>query len=255
MTSPESGPAPAAIEHESRLEAIRSQVAQKAGEFALRAQIAFHGVAEGIARHRQESAADVMEEMDHKEALYQHLGILATSIGRELPADTGVVHRDPEGGPPRPRTMAERIMDKRINKREEKTRRAHIYNYGLEKTYGGNFGFESKRSKRSAERAINKRAKREGLTERERIQLVRNRTIERPPTPDQKRTRKNLLRAAEGRRFSMGAGGLERVVDQPILSRHRRGRQQRAIGRIKTNYSRAQNHAQRREELERELAS
>ena len=77
----------------------------------------------------EEKAAEVMEKMDHKNVLYRNLGDIATGgAGTEL-------HRDPQS-PPHPRSFAERLLDKRVDKKAQKHAKAITNQAHAAKTFG-----------------------------------------------------------------------------------------------------------------------
>lgn len=210
------------------------------------ASVAMSSIGGFVARKRMERAGSTMERMDHKEALYQHLGAIAaeggivvrTKKGKEIdPLDTGVTHL---GETPVARTVVERAVDRAIDRSAQKMQKARDDRYESIKRYGvdeegnpKNFGHESKRSINRRVRNATKQARRAGKSAAEVRQIG---AIERGKrvngeTKGQRETRERLHKTT---------GSVTRLVEHKPIRAWREGRQERAIGRIKTNYHRMQ---------------
>ncbi len=141
--SPNAYPAQEPIIEEARLATRTSEVGS----------IAFHGAASAIASVRMNRAANTMERMDHKQALYSDLGESATTgkvpISEQKIADRTVIPLAPKLGEnefiasdtatdlqAKPRTIIEQLVDKRIDKKADKRMSARILEYRTDRIYG-----------------------------------------------------------------------------------------------------------------------
>lgn len=94
-------------EEQSRIEAMRQRASEGAGRLIARAHVRASGIRANLEERRLNHAINTMEKMDHKEALYEHMGQKAQlEISDIHPSDT-VVHRDKFSRPPTTRTKPE----------------------------------------------------------------------------------------------------------------------------------------------------
>jgi hypothetical protein len=207
---------------------------------------------------RMEKAGSVMERMDHKDALYYDLGYLALMPKDDLERETefrGLRTYDhnlhnPEsetagGEVPRPRTRAERRMDKRIQKKRVKMLHRQADLLQKEKIYGrqvvGKPNYATKYEK-IEQRDIQEQRYRDGEISRPELE-VELAKINAKKTPVQRREIEKMR--SNGTPFREGVQELERnteraSIGQPILSRWRDMRRSRAIEKIKKNHHKAE---------------
>lgn len=253
-----------------------AEIQARAGEVAqlaiINAQVAVQGLRNLITEKRYDSAVDTMERMDHKDALYQHIGITALGIespelfdkiGRPLgtmmlpTTESDVVHRDRDGKNPQARTIIERTVDKKVDKKVQKLSRARNEEFLTRTIYGGksHAGYESNRSQKKRMRAVRKQGKKDGLSAAKIRENVSKSRLEenRPETSMQTQTKRELAKQTKY---------VERAINQPLLSRWRNERRERAKGRIKQNYIRKSHNKEKTQilsgekralEIEREL--
>lgn len=234
---------------------------------------AYHGIIRNIAQARMNRAANVMERMDHKEALYSDLGHVALtgeervviipqnvpSIPNFMAQTTGPNGRMPRmraneadlrrgefvasatasGIPARPRTFGERWMERRIDKRALKKDIAKIYDRRNSKIYGTNDVSQLEGSTKWDKRARIARVtadKYRGNLSPAEARAERNAIgAERPKLGQQSVKWSNNQVHKTDRKLHRGA-------DQPILSRWRSRRHRRAVNRIQSSYYRIQRH-------------
>jgi hypothetical protein len=114
------------FEEQSRLEAIRQRASETIGRISLHSQIMVHGIKAKFIEHRSESAENILEKMDHKESLYEHVTLEADEVINDQEYDTLIVHRDENGNPPEIRSYAEKrqsskIFDRTLQASRDKT--------------------------------------------------------------------------------------------------------------------------------------
>lgn len=186
------------------------------------------------AQRRMERAANTMERMDHKNALYEHIGHLA--VGEP----SSVVHRDPDGRPPKARTYFERVRDQRAEKRAEKLAIKQNNFYEAELKYGSiellPYKGMTKRDQFNATEEVYKRTKREDLSAQEsNLEFTRVKAARIPYGREQL---KGTQRAVRWSRFKNSL-----AAKKPV-TQWRSFRRNRAIGKIQKNHTIAE-HAQR----------
>lgn len=197
--------------------------------------------------NRMERAGTTMERMDHKDALYSDLGFLALGESvtqQDYPAITAAGERA------KPRSVFERRVDRRINKR--KVNMLHKQAEVQQKTeiYGehvrGSENHATKLEKIQQKRQAKKLYKNGDITKSEYDLEKAKINAKRIPVQKTKRRLKNM-------RANFREDRLRRSVEQPVLSRWREGKRNRSIGRIKKNYYKADSHRQEAERLRRQI--
>lgn len=253
------------VSHFNEVQSRASEIAEIA---LVSSRVALQGLKTHITESRYERAVDTMERMDHKDALYEHLGTIAlgrdtgstldkagnprgdvvNKVGRNIGTSTvpseesGVIHRDrpipqADGSPDKivpikSRSLFERMADRRINKRAEKYQKAVDEEFLTRLISGGtaNVGYDKRGARKQRERAARRQGKAAGLSAAE-IQrnVIRSRTqIQRGESGMQSQSRKEVNKRTRR---------LERVSrNQPLLSRWRGQRQKNAIGTIKKTH-------------------
>ena len=192
---------------------------------------AYYGLRAAISRRSMRKAGDRLERMDHKDALYSDMAQIALRRHLSTPPETAT------GEQARPRTFAERFLDRRADKRQEEADRARTYAYRTEKIYGPKDQLPglTKKQRKQQQAQVSRLTRRGELTAREaRIEKLK---IGAKPVKlgyeEHKRTSSALNKTSSR---------LERTVNQPILSRWRNFRRQRAIGRIKDSHRDAEEY-------------
>lgn len=236
-------------------------VQEKAVDALDLSKIAVHGLSGAIARKKLERAGSRMERMEHKIALYGYMGEVA------LRGSSDIVERNSALEAmvaPRSRTVVERYMDTRLDRRREKQSLKELDLYRHEKIYGtekdpkkimenvrnGNFTasdtYRSGTVRRSVNHALDS-SKRNGII---RDQFKNNEMTAREyrlaqleikanpkafESPYLRKIRKSNERSVKN---------VDRSVEQPRLSKWRNMRMNRAINSIQANYLKAQKHAE-----------
>lgn len=228
-----------------------------------------------------DAAATVMERMDHKNTLYNHLGRTAMVYvqhgqmskaerldenGNDVVLPMMVRTQDAisrnitrTGQVPRPRTRVERYMDKRIEargfkKEVEDAKRAFVKGaYTTEKA--STLGLATKIADAGRRRGVNQGYREGDLTAQERRDGMR--IVDATPTGFRNGPQNKVTESGR-----IADTGLARAVEQPTLSKWRgampqpqpkeapqrwTGRQGRAIGRIQKYHAMAERQRQARE--------
>jgi len=112
-------------------------------DFMLKVEGLYKGVMAGLARTKMERAANTMERMDHKDALYHDIGkaALGETYQPHVTAQKG--NYNPNDGhydfiPARARTSIERHIDKSLDKKAYKKSVADTYKFIHARTFGAN---------------------------------------------------------------------------------------------------------------------
>jgi hypothetical protein len=206
-------------------------------------RVAYHGAVEWIAKKRGDRAGATMERMDHKDALYEHLGETA------LNGSSDVVERSWQTETmetPVKRTAIERMTDKRLEKRRFKAELRKVErNYDL-KAYGSDkskmSGIKAGASRIAERNEARSEYKAGDITAKELRQRKSASIIGGVKTEnsEQRKSRKRLERAEKR---------LGNAASQPLLHMWREVRRNNAISDIKINHQRQEKHAQLRAEI------
>jgi hypothetical protein len=205
----------------------------------------YHGIRASIANKKMERAGSVLEKMDHKESLYSHLG--AVSIGDQVEVDAvKLANRNTIHENPKPRTWAERLKDKRIDKKARKLRRKESERKFVESAFQGaksnTTGVKSRFETAKKKNEINQSYKTGGITVAERNSKISQLKAIPVATENsgQKKSRKKLARADKG---------VRKAANQPFLSTWREFRRNRAIETIKTQHMKAEEHKEKAKKI------
>jgi len=112
-------------------------------DFMLQVEGLYNGVMAGLARIKMERAANTMERMDHKDALYHDIGKTALGETYQPHVTTQKGNYNPNEGhydfvPAKARTRVERHIDKRLDKKAYKKSVADTYKFIHSRTFGVN---------------------------------------------------------------------------------------------------------------------
>jgi hypothetical protein len=175
--------------------------------------LAYHGARVVIAERLANRADVKMKELERKERLKEHLGLVAT---RQTSTIT-----EPDGSRPRPKTWTERFMDRRIEERRHNQAVKQIRRERTVKIYGGDksdtLGFDARADTMIRKQAA-KSAYRRGDLDAHELRMANMQVLGNVNTfenPEQKRTRRDAERAAKK---------AEGAVRQPLASRWRAAR-------------------------------
>lgn len=221
------------------------------------AKLTYHGVRIAVAEALVKRGGTTMERMDHKNALYSDIGNLALGIDAP-PTPTA------DGQPAKPRTMFERIMEKRLNARSWNSELKEAQK-NMEIRQFGNGGATRSTGREVARQNSNKRKEinqqyRSGLINARQRQVALAERAANPIKVENFRVKR--IKGQE--RYAHK--DVTVAAEQPILSRWRKLRRGSlidengnrdgykyggAINRIQTQHAKAEKHRAKKEEVER----
>ncbi len=182
----------------------------------------FRGVVSTILKNRAEAR---VERMEHKDDLYEGIGAVATG--------TAV-----SAGGVRPRSFAERFMDKRLDDKRFRSGYKEAKRLSVQQRYGGRTKTKmdginpaGRAKKAGARRGVEAAYKSGSLTARERSAQLRE--IKITDIPQESWEQRRVRRQDEKART-----GLKKSVEQPILSRWRNVRKERATKAVAAHKAR-----------------
>lgn len=194
---------------------------------------AFHGVRAAISQKRMEWAEDREERMDHKDTLYSSLGGVPMNGIDATAAGVGDI---------RPRSYAERFMDKRQEKKEHEITQRAARQKRVNAAFGGpranTTGFASKVDRLQRKNEVRSRYRAGDLTAAE-MRLEKNLVIANPLVAEnqtQRKARRVLGRADKE---------LDTITRQPVLRRWRNWRRNEAIKDQRRHQENTIKHRQR----------
>jgi len=201
--------------------------------------LAYHGARAFVTERRRSFSGSRMEKMEHKDALYSGLGGIAIN-GKRSSDDTA------SGELARPRTVVERMMDQRIDKRRLKQSRAETYAYRAEKIFGpkGSAPERTQRQRKIATRAI----LHDQLDGRKTAREARVAATE---IAAEKLNYGEGMHKRTSHQLDVRNRQLNRSASHPTIARWRDSRRRESIADIKRHHLRAEGH---RAEQDRVLA-
>lgn len=196
---------------------------------------AYHGARAFISQKRMERAGSRMERMDHKDALYAD-SVESLQSSNFTPTETAT------GQPAKPRNLVERFVDKRIERKDWKAgmkraqRNLEMKQFGGERTR--TMGSHSKIVDTARRHWVNQEYRNGNITAAERRSARANIDVTpfRVENPREIKLRKQQRSAERSAKWT---------ANQPVLSRWRDMRRDRAIESIKKHHHNAQEHRQR----------
>lgn len=220
------------------IHAVTERIGELSGRVIEAGRVAFHGLSSIIAQRRMERAGSTMERMDHKEALYKNMGEVATG---NRPTESHM------GKKPKPRTFAERFMDKRADKRAFKRAYQDAAHARTRKNFGGKekvdtMGVRTKIADQQRRQDVKRQYRQGDITATERrVSLT---AIKGTPTAFESSAQRRARRAKE-----KSVKKLEKTARQKHLTNWRARRREKAIESIKKNHHRAEYHKARAESI------
>jgi hypothetical protein len=204
------------------------------------AAIVVSGVRGWVARKKMERAGNRMEKMEHKLALYGHIGEVATQGSSSILERNGAKRTI---GEPHARSFIERHMDKKVNEKDRKQFAAKLY-YERDRRNSGTYksnlvGNVSKSATNARKRDINKSYKAGNMSASQRnLELLQadsspnsSQFIE---TNYQRRVRNKLNSSTLQER---------KIAEQTFMQAHRTKAQARSVSKIQKYHAKAEKFA------------
>jgi len=205
-----------------------------------RIQAAYHDVRATIARRGMDRAGATMERMDHKDALYADIGSMVLTGELSGDIDTSGEKQAAEtvsGRPAKPRTLYEKFIDSRIDRKLQKKQDADILMYRKNKIFGNSHTMEgvSTKTKKDQNRKVNHLRPRGHLTARE-ARIEKNKINAQPMRLGQEMHNRMTKTSDKANRK------LKNALDSPAAAHRRNRRREKAIERIKKYHRKAEEH-------------
>lgn len=213
---------------------IAERTVELAKESAVIGQVVYYGLRAAIANKRGEWADNRTQKMEHKQQLYTELGARAMTGN---PSESPTV---------RPRTIAERFMDKRLEKRNWELQMAESRRKQVISSFGGQRNLPG--SSRAA-RSDAKSSYRSGeITAQDLRSDLRLADMQRPllETHAQKKSREKV---------TLSQSAMGRSANQPILSRWRGWRHNEATKDSARHNARSAKHTRTKRDIQLRRAS